>query len=625
MGNSILHILVIWSKGLDYKEEILSDLRKSFDILKVFHCHWDKDKFLQNYMAFYAHSQYHLDSDAFRSLLQNKVNHCGDDDFTVVVLRDDNPLFENRSTSSGVRLVNTRIFDKKIYYRALTGGGHKIHSSDDAWETNHDLTLMFGLNTEDFCRRYTLDGGEANISQNCQGVGGYNSIQDFFYVLNNTIKYCVLRNHECLPDEYTVEGHGDIDLLVENKNYMTYVTLAEPVFEESYRVYHLIKIGGKKIPFDFRFIGDNYYDKLWQEDILQTRVLTRNLFYTPNSENQYYSLLYHAYIQKWEIKKDYLPKLKMYAEAIDQSFDSDTRATIYQLDRFLEAHRYEYTRANDITVVYNLDHIALSPYALRYGQFLKRLTSNPSDTMKYHSCIYEKKDSFIKVGTTSLIENEATYLQRLLHCERVPKLLRKEFLTDENETLIEISRVKGVEFNKFFGNVDNHRWSYLRSFIIRCLELLYMLADNHIAHRDFLPSNLMIDAKGTMVYLIDFGWATDIGKQKENRPKNLASGFATDNNATDSFVFAQLLSYYWYDLHYVRVICKMLFAITDEDTMNSEKLKRRYKKILLIAYFLFSPYDQWRLFCRRHRRIGRLKQSILEICKQFKGEYKHIC
>ena len=615
MNKPILHILVIWSKGLDYKEEILSDLRKNFDILKVFRCHWDKDKFLQNYMVFYAHSQYHLDSNSFRSLLQNKVNQCGDEDFTVVVLRDDSPLFENRSTSSGVRLVNTRIFDKKIHYRALTGGGHKIHSSDDAWETNHDLTLMFGLNTEDFCRRITLDGGEANFSQNCQGVGGYKSIQDFFYVLNNTIRYVVLRNHECIPHQYTVEGHGDIDLLCDNKNWMAFLTAARPVFEESYRVYHIICIGGVEVPFDFRHVGDNYYDQLWQENILQTRVLTRNLFYAPNPENQYYSLLYHAYIQKWEIKEDYLPKLKMYAEAIGQSFDSDSRITIHQLDTFFRAHRYEYTRANDITVVYNHDHIALSPYALRFGQFFKRLAPRPSDPMKFHSRIYEKKDSFIKIGTTSLIENEATYLQKLLHCVRVPKLLRKEFLAEENETLIEISRVKGVDFNKFFGNVDNHRWSYLRNFIIRCLELLYMLADNHIAHRDFLPSNLMIDAKGTIVSLIDFGWATELGKQNENRPKNLAGWFAKEDNATDSFALAQLLYYYWYDIYYIRVISKMLFAISDDDTKNAEYLKKRYKKIFLVARFLFFPYDLWRLFCRRHHRVGQIKRRILKLIK----------
>ena len=615
MDNSILHILVIWSKGQDHREDILSDLQSNFDILKVFHAHWDKDKFLQNYMVFYAHSQYHLDYDSYRSLLHEKVNHCGDEDFTAVILRDNHPHFEIRHTSSGDRKVNTRMFDKKMQYRALTGGGHKIHSSDDAWETNHDLTLMFGLNTEDFCRYYTLDGAEATISQNCQGVDGYKSIQKFFYVLNNTIRYVVMRNHECIPDQYTVEGHGDIDLLCDSKNWMAYLTAARPVFEESYRVYHIIRIGSVDVPFDFRHIGDNYYDLPWQEDILQTRVLTKNIFYTPNPENQYYTLLYHAYIQKWEVKDDYLPKLKHYAKAISLSFNPDPQSCIIQLDTFFRSHRYEYTRANDITVVYNSDHLALSPYALRLGQFLKRLEPRPSDTMKYHSRVYEKKDSFIKIGTTSLIENEATYLQKLSHCNFVPKLLRKEYLSDHSETLIEISRVKGVEVSKFFSDIDNQNWKCLRNFVIGGLQLLYLLADNHIAHRDFLPSNLMIDVKDNTVYLIDFGWATELGKQNENRPKGLGGWFATEENATDSFAFAKLINYYWYDLIYVRLISKMLFAITDKDTRNPEELKRKYKRILLYARFLFSPYDLWRLFCRRHQRLSRIKKSIKEFIK----------
>ena len=459
MDNSILHILVIWSKGLDYKEEILTDLRKNFDILKVFNCHWDKDKFLQNYMVFYAHSQYHLDSSSFRSLLQNKVNHCGDEDFTVIVLRDDNPHFENRSTSSGIRMVNTRIFDKKTHYRALTGGGHKIHSSDDAWETNHDLTLMFGLNTEDFCRHYTLDGGEANISQNCQGVGGYNSIQHFFYVLNNTIRYVVMRNHECIPHQYTVEGHGDIDLLCDNKNWMAYLTAARPVFEESYRVYHIIYIGGVEVPFDFRYIGDNYYDKPWEEDILQTRVLTRNLFYTPNSENQYYSLLYHAYIQKWQIKEDYLPKLKMYAEAIGQLFNSDSSTTIHQLDTFLRAHHYEYIKPNDLSVVYNIDKLKMSSYALRYGYFIKRVNETGGNGYIYDSLVYEKEDSFVKIGTPWLMDNEALFLKKLAKYKCFPHLISEE--VEGSLKMIEISRVAGLNFTDFFKDKASTESIYL--------------------------------------------------------------------------------------------------------------------------------------------------------------------
>lgn len=617
MGSSIIHILVIWSKGKDYKDEILADLKNDFEILKVFRGHWDKDKFLQNYMVFYAHSQYQLDPISYRKLLQGKVEHCGDEDFTVVILRDEHPKFELRTTSSGERKVNTRMFDKKTRYRALTGGGHKIHSSDDAWETNHDLTLMFGYNTKDFCSHYSLDGKEETFSQNCQGVDGYPSIENFFYVLNNTIRYVVMRNHECLPNQYTVEGHGDIDILCENKNWMSYLTGAQKVFPEHYRVYHTIKIGGIDVPFDFRYIGDNYYDQPWQEDILNSRVLTKDLFYTPDAENQYYSLLYHAYIQKWKVKEDYPSKLQKYAEAIGQSYNHNCKVCVEQLDSFLQSNRYEYVRPNDITVVYNPDHLAYSAYALRHGQLLKRLYVNGENNFKYHSRVYEKKDSFVKIGTNWLIENEANYLELLADIPNVPKIIRKQYDLEHEETILEISRMRGVDFETFFADINHQRGKYVRSFIKGCIQLLSALSQKNVAHRDFLPSNLIIaDVNGKCkVSLIDFGWATEISKASENRPDNLAGRFTSPENSTDAYSLGMFLLDYWYDMPYIRFISKLLRYITNNDTINPNTLKTKYSKIIKYATFIYTPYDSWRLLCRRHLRIGWTKDAILRKLK----------
>lgn len=616
MEKSILHILVIWSKAKDYKNDIIEDLRKDFSVLKVFQAHWDKDKFLQNYMIFYAHSQYHLSPNAYRELLQGKVEHCGDDDFTVVILRDDHPHFETRMTSSGERKVNTRMFDKKTQYRALTGGGHKIHSSDDAWETNHDLTLMFGLNTEDFCKVYTLDGGEEAFSQNCMGVGGYSSIEEFFYVLNNTIRYVVMRNHECIPDQYTVEGHGDIDLLCENKNWMAYLTAAKKIYPEPYRVYHTIMIGGVEVPFDFRFIGDNYYDQPWQEHILTNRVLQKKLFYTPNTIDQYYSLLYHAYIQKYEVKGDYHPKLELYANKIGIIYKPELEDILNQLDCFLCDNSYEYVRPNDKSVIYNQHSIQMSKYALRQGQLLKRLYALGNGE-SFTSRVYEKKDSFIKIGTPWLINNEYCYLCRAKTLDNVPRIIRYENLS-KHESLIEISRVKGCDFYSFFKDINHQRSSYVRAFVIGCLKLLISLAENDIAHRDFLPSNMIIEEgkkEKCVVGLIDFAWATPLSKAIENRPYNLAGPFVSKDNVTDSYSLATLLMFYWYDLSYICFISRLLRQISNQDLNNKELLINKYKKILFYAKIIISPYDEWRLLCRRHLRIGWTKKALIRLLK----------
>lgn len=609
----MLHILIIWEKALDKKDYILDDINKSFIIQRIFKFHWDAELFLKNYTVFYAHSLKHLSRKNLNRILTNKISHCGNGDFYVIVFEDPSPNLQLRKTSSGNRLVNINVFDKKTEYRQLTGGGHRIHSSDDVWETNKDLTLLFGLNTEDFCNQYRESvTEEIPISHNCIGVGGYASIQQLFYVLNNTIKYCVLRNHECLPDQYTVEGHGDIDLLVEDKNYMSYLTLARPIFPESYRVYHTISIARENIPFDFRYVGDNYYDQPWEEHILANRKLKEDLFYIPNDEDQFYTLLYHAYIQKREVKADYLPKLSLYAEKINKTFSPDIEASIKQLDSFLNKNRFEYIRPIDKTVIYNSKNISLSKYAWRYGQLIKRLDVNTSDDNHFHSRVYEKKESFTKIGTNWLIHNEAFYLQKLDNLEGFPKVLKEIRDDDNNESIIEITRVKGINFHRYFSNVHHQRKKHVKSFVLGALDLLNKLYTQDISHRDFLPENLIISEwnKRCSVSLIDFGWATDIENTNVNRPPNLAGRFISSKNATDSYTLGMFLLDYWYDLPYIRLISKLLRDISFDDYLTESIFKKKMKKISALAHIAFTPYDEWRLLCRRHNRIGKTIKSI---------------
>lgn len=611
----MLHILIVWEKAADKKDFILDDLKKSFKIRMFFKFHWDKEQFLQNYTVFYAHSLKNLSRKNLNSILSNKITHCGNGDFYVIIFEDLAPNLQLRKTSSGNRLVNINVFDKKTEYRNLTGGGHRIHSSDDAWETNKDLTLLFGLNTEDFCNQYPESvTKELSISRNCVGVGGYATIHQLFYVLNNTIKYCVLRNHECLPDEYTVEGHGDIDLLVENKNYISYLTLAKPVYPESYRVYHTISIANNNVPFDFRFVGDNYYDQPWEEQILENRELRKNLFYVPSDEDQFYSLLYHAYIQKREVRTDYIPKLSFYAEIIHETFSPDIKTSINQLDSYLKRNHFEYIRPTDKTVIYNTNNISFSSYAWRYGQLIKRLYVDIPNGPHYYSRVYEKKDSFTKIGTNWLIHNESTFLQRLNNLEGFPKVIKEIQDEDNNESLLEISRVNGTDYHIFFSNVNHQRRRYIKSFILKSLEILSNLHTKGISQRDFLPENVIISDQNnkSSVSLIDFGWATDIENTNINRPPNLAGRFTSSKNTTDSYTLGMFLLDYWPDLPYIRIISKLLRDISLEDYLSKKKFKKKLRRINIIAHIAFTPYDEWRLLCRRHHRIGWTKDAILK-------------
>lgn len=601
MNSSCFHILIIWSSAIAKKDYIINDLRRSFHVVRIFKIHWDAEKYFDNYCTFYSHSLRHLSYSVFSRVINTKIKHCGTDDFVAIVFEDPTPVFQERETSNGKSMVNVRVFEKKTAYRALTGGGHKIHSSDNAWETNKDLTLIFGKNTEDFRKAflgYSME--EKSFNHNCIGVSGYKDINQFFYVLNNTIKYCVLRNFECLPHEYNAEGHGDIDLMVEDKNYMRYLTLAKPVFTEPYRVYHTIKIDNKDIPFDFRHVGDNYYDRPWEEHILSYRQIEKALFYIPGDEDLYYSLLYHAYIQKNEVKSDYIPKLSSYGKSIGVDFSQDLNTCIYQLDAFMAKEGYEYARPSDGSVVYNTDHISLSTHATRYGTFIKRTSEDGKNGYEYTSIVYQRNNTYVKRGTPWLIHNEEAFLTLLQNYPQFPTVIS---CTESGDiATLEQERMQGKDFRDFFSNVNYQTKRHVKSFLKEMLIILKTLNEYQICHRDVLAENIIVnDKKGkSHVSLIDFGWAIFTTDTAPKTPLHLGGSYKPPKGYSDIYTFAQLLIEYWIDVPFIRALAHILMTSKTGDYESERKaINKAYK---FICYVPFTPYDELRLFLRRHQR-----------------------
>lgn len=72
--------------------------------------------------------------------------------------------------------------------------------------------------------------------------------------------------------------------------------------DNGYNIQSRINIGGIEVPFDIRFIGDNYYDSNWEKDMVNRRVnytLKNDIIINiPNNSDELYSLIYHIIIQK---------------------------------------------------------------------------------------------------------------------------------------------------------------------------------------------------------------------------------------------------------------------------------------------------------------------------------------
>ncbi len=616
----IFHILIIWSNSIDKTDFIINDLKSHFEIRKIFKVHWDKNLFLENLKTFYAHSQKHLNKDEYHHVLLNKKNTCGDGDFIAVIFKDNNPLFETRITSSGTALVNVNVYDRKIKYRELSNIGYDIHASNDEWETNKDLTVLFELNITDFCNKYTVnDDRIEKYTKNAIGVDGFENIQQLFYLLNNTIQYCVLRNFECLPSEYTVEGHGDIDLLVENKNYISYLTQAKQINDEPYRVYHTIKINGDNVPFDFRHIGDNYYDALWESNILESRKKEK-CFYIPNSENLYFSLLYHAYVQKPIVKQDYLPKLKQYAKAIELTFNDNPECAISSLDAFLMQYRYEYTRPLDKTVFYNCDNLKFSKYAFRFGELISRSEVRVDDCV-YKTKVYQKENSYFKTATKYLIDREYKYLTELQSEPHFPKIIAYGEL-DAEFGFIEISKCEGINPIEFFKQPTHQHLHYIKSFVEEMLKAITILIKHNILHRDLIPQNILVSENEgkCSINIIDFGWAVDIGDKNAITPIELGGRYHEKNGYSDVYSLGVAAT----DIekfHGTRYECRVGNLLRQTTSHNYNDIQSLIKKIEQIQQqlpiTLKDKLSEWKFFVQ-----NRYRKEFLFSLLPFQVAYK---
>lgn len=344
-----IHLFIMWENARNKQKEILEDIDKSFGIINVYEMEWSEEKFSENLSRFYGTN---LPKGS------HKEKHCGTGKFVLVIVNDKEPKYEERTTSKGVQKVNINMFDKKEQYRKLTGGGHKIHATNSEIETNHDLTLLFGKNIQKYLEENhkQWNGNIKELKLDLIGCNGWKTVEDMFYALNNCARYAILRNYESLPEEIYVNEHNDIDLICESKEDTAYILNAKPVHKENYRVQYIAKLEERNVYFDLRYIGDNYYDEKMEKDILENRILNKKGFYTLNLENYFYTLLYHALIQKLDFVGDYKHKLeKMNIEKVDINTTLNEYTNI--LKKWMIKNEYIMVEPNDKSVIFNLNMV----------------------------------------------------------------------------------------------------------------------------------------------------------------------------------------------------------------------------------------------------------------------------
>lgn len=338
--NSELHLLIIWQNARYRQTELLQEVAQAVSIVDVIEMHWSEQFFSENMTRFYGQK---LPSQS------HKEKHCGRGPFLLVICRDEKPEYLERDTiSRAVETVNVNMFDLKSKLRRMSGGGHRIHATNDPIETAHDLALLLGQPVSEYLkdRPQNWSGQIRIVHQDLAGADGWESAEQMFSILNQCINYAVLRNYNGFPRKLTLEGHEDVDFITDDYQNFIFLVNGRKVTPEKYRVQHEITINGQKTFIDVRHTKDGYYDPRWAAQLLKDRKLWNGL-YIAAGETYQYSLVYHALIHKWRISDDYLDFMFKTFETKD--LDSIRK----ELDRYMSKNGYQYTEPKDLSVGFN--------------------------------------------------------------------------------------------------------------------------------------------------------------------------------------------------------------------------------------------------------------------------------
>ncbi|MCQ2173659.1 MAG: hypothetical protein MJY61_00835 [Bacteroidales bacterium] len=194
--------------------------------------------------------------------------------------------------------------------------------------------------------------------------GEYGSISEFVEVLGNSCSdFLILRNFEnLLSEEMYVGGHADIDILCKDSIKLAKALGARPFSGKPSQVcndgtHYFILVKGEEVSLDIRQVGDGYYCKKWQNEMLLRKV-EHNGYFIMDNKDYFYSLVYHSILQKPRLSQDYRTKLCWLAAAL--GFEEklyEERELIRMLETYMETNGYTYTFPKDIFVPLRMKYI----------------------------------------------------------------------------------------------------------------------------------------------------------------------------------------------------------------------------------------------------------------------------
>lgn len=177
----------------------------------------------------------------------------------------------------------------------------------------------------------------------------WSNINEFFDALNKRCNYVILRNYEEITEtNFLCEGHADIDFLTDDVCIFVDTMKAYPRFVTDDLIHYFVNISGIEVEVDVRHVGDDYYCKKWELKMLESKKRINN-FYVLDDINYYYSLIYHAVLQKDFLSNEYKKRLYRMAQNNMITANSETEQ-LNELIKFMKKHSYIFCYPDDYCV-----------------------------------------------------------------------------------------------------------------------------------------------------------------------------------------------------------------------------------------------------------------------------------
>lgn len=484
MMSSEIHLFIIWEKGRCYQEKILTDIAQHFTILKQYEITWTPSLVESNFTRFCG--------TRLGNNLQFKIANCGIGDFLVIVVRDENPIYEKRSTFHGTANVNVKMFEAKQRYREWTGGGIRVHATDDMVETNHDLTLLTGKNVNDFLSTNSNSNLE-KLNSDLVGASVWNTIEELFYVLNNTVHYAVMSGVSKLTKDAS-ETLETTDIITDDRDNFLIILNSPILSSEIHKSKTNVQIGENTYILNIWNGGWNanlFFDPQWSRNMINSAILCNGIKIL-NPRNDFYRRLYSSLIHKGYIADGYLPELQRYKSEFEL-IEKDWNKILVD---FLKENYYEIPKPDKKKPLI-LTNPDIAQYAMRFG-VCTEIKRNKENSIAY----FKKKDTIVKKGPQSIIGNEQSILKQIGDGMVFPKLIDSG--TEGENCWIELSYIKGIDLGTYMANRRRVTLEDIKNLWVSILDILEQLQKFGVAFNHLSESDIIIKESSSQVAFVNF-------------------------------------------------------------------------------------------------------------------------